>query len=81
MLDVRTPQENETQALVGSYLLRSWNWISGKGTPERQIDRSLLQGKQPECLACSYLSQLGYKVKNLEGGIMLWNMAGNASLG
>ncbi len=30
--------------------------------------------------ACSYLSRLGYKVKNLEGGIVLWNMSGNVSL-
>jgi rhodanese-related sulfurtransferase len=30
--------------------------------------------------ACSYLSRLGYKVKNLEGGIVQWNMSGSASM-
>jgi rhodanese-related sulfurtransferase len=30
--------------------------------------------------ACSYLARMGYNVKNLEGGIILWNRAGNASL-
>jgi rhodanese-related sulfurtransferase len=30
--------------------------------------------------ACSYLSRMGYKVKNLEGGIVVWNMADSVSL-
>src|SRR3990172_8454856 len=72
LLDVRTPQENAAQAIEGSYLLPLQELPKNK-----EIVVYCRVGNR-SAYACSYLSRLGYKVKNLEGGIMLWNMAGNA---
>ena len=81
LLDVRTPQEHAAQAIEGSHLI-----------PLRELDSRMDElPKRKEIVvycrvgsrsahACSYLSRIGYNVKNLEGGIMLWNMAGNVSM-
>lgn len=81
LLDVRTPQENAAQAIQGSYLIpmQELGYRIGELPKNKEIVVYCRVGNR-SAYACSYLSRLGYKVKNLEGGIMLWNMAGNASL-
>jgi rhodanese-related sulfurtransferase len=81
LLDVRTPQENAAQAIEGSYLLplQELGYRINELPKNKEIVVYCRVGNR-SAYACSYLSRLGYKVKNLEGGILLWNMAGNASL-
>lgn len=81
LLDVRTPQENAMQAIPGSYLLplQELGYRTNELPKDKEIVVYCRVGNR-SAYACSYLSRLGYKVKNLEGGIVLWNMAGNASL-
>ncbi len=81
LLDVRTPQENAAQAIEGSYLLP----LQELGFRLHELPRNkeivvYCRVGNRSAYACSYLSRMGYKVKNLEGGIMLWNMAGNVSM-
>jgi rhodanese-related sulfurtransferase len=81
LLDVRTPQENAGQAIEGSYLLPLQEL--GNRVNELPKNKEIVvycRVGNRSAFACSYLSRLGYTVKNLEGGIMSWNMAGNASL-
>jgi rhodanese-related sulfurtransferase len=81
LLDVRTPQENAAQSIEGSCLIPLQEL--GHRTDELPKDREIViycQVGNRSAYACSYLARMGYKVKNLEGGIVLWNMAGNASL-
>ena len=78
LLDVRTPQEHAAQAIKGSYLLPLQEL--GYRVSELPRDKEIIvycRVGNRSAYACSYLSQLGYKVKNLEGGIMVWNMSGN----
>jgi phage shock protein E len=81
LLDVRTPQENAMQAIPGSYLvpLQELGYRVNELPKNKEIVVYCRVGNR-SAYACSYLSRLGYKVKNLEGGIVSWNMAGNASL-
>lgn len=81
LLDVRTPLENAAQAIPGSYLvpLQELGYRLNELPKDKEIVVYCRVGNR-SAHACSYLSRLGYKVKNLEGGIILWNMAGNASL-
>jgi rhodanese-related sulfurtransferase len=81
LLDVRTPQENAAQAIEGSYLipLQELGHRIDELPRNKEIVVYCRIGNR-SAHACSYLSRLGYKVKNLEGGIVLWNMAGNVSL-
>jgi phage shock protein E len=81
LLDVRTPQENAAQAIEGSRLIPLQDL--GNRVSELPRDKEIVvycRVGNRSAYACSYLSKLGFKVKNLEGGIMLWNMAGNVSL-
>jgi rhodanese-related sulfurtransferase len=81
LLDVRTPQEHESQFIEGSYLLPLQEL--GHRIHELPKNKEIViycRVGNRSAYACSFLSRLGYKVKNLEGGIMVWNMAGNASL-
>jgi phage shock protein E len=81
LLDVRTPQENASQAIEGSYLLplQELGFRLNELPRDKDIVVYCRVGNR-SAYACSYLSRMGYKVKNLEGGIMLWNMAGNVSM-
>jgi phage shock protein E len=81
LLDVRTPQENAAQSIEGSHLIP----LQELG---HRIDE-LPKGKEVviycrvgnrSAYACAYLARMGYNVKNLEGGIVLWNTAENVSL-
>ncbi len=81
LLDVRTPRENAAQAIEGSYLLplQELGFRLNELPRNKEIVVYCRVGNR-SAYACSYLSRMGYKVKNLEGGIMLWNMAGNVSM-
>ncbi|HUI46830.1 MAG TPA: rhodanese-like domain-containing protein [Nitrospirota bacterium] len=81
LLDVRTPQENKAQAIPGSHLipLQELGSRMNELPKEKEIVVYCRVGNR-SAYACTHLSRMGYKVKSLEGGILLWNMAGNASL-
>jgi phage shock protein E len=81
LLDVRTPQENATHAIPGSYLipLQDLRYRMNELPKDKEIVVYCRVGNR-SAYACSHLSRMGYNVKNLEGGIMIWNMVGNASL-
>ncbi len=81
LLDVRTPQENAAQAIKGSYLipLQELGYRIDELPKNKEIVVYCRVGNR-SAYACSLLSRLGYKVKNLEGGIVLWNMSGDVSL-
>lgn len=81
LLDVRTSQENAMQAIPGSYLipLQELGYRVNELPKNKEIVVYCRVGNR-SAYACSYLARLGYKVKNLEGGIVSWNMVGNASL-
>ena len=80
LLDVRTPQENAAQAIEGSYLIPLQEL--GNRINELPKDKEIVvycRVGNRSAYACSHLSRMGYSVKNLEGGIVVWNMAGNVS--
>ncbi|MCK9420360.1 MAG: rhodanese-like domain-containing protein [Nitrospirae bacterium] len=81
LLDVRTPQENAAQAIQGSYLLplQELGYRIDELPKNKEIVVYCRVGNR-SAHACSYLSRMGYKVKNLEGGIMTWNMLENVSM-
>ena len=81
LLDVRSPQENAAQSIEGSHLipLQELGYRIDELPKDKEIVTYCRTGNR-SAYACSYLSRMGYKVKNLEGGIVLWNMAGNVSL-
>jgi len=81
LLDVRTPQENAAEAIEGSYLLPLQEL--GRRIDELPKDKEIViycRVGNRSAYACSYLSRMGYNVKNLEGGIMTWNMSENVSM-
>ena len=81
LLDVRTPQEHAAQAIEGSYLLPLQELDSRiDELPKNKEIVVYCRVGNRSAYAGSYLSRMGYNVKNLEGGIMVWNMAGNVSL-
>ena len=81
LLDVRTPQEHAAQSIKKSYLLpiQELGHRLNELPKNKEIVVYCRVGNR-SAYACSYLSRLGFKVNNLEGGIMLWNMAGKVSL-
>jgi rhodanese-related sulfurtransferase len=81
LLDVRTPQEHAAQAIKGSYLLplQELGYRMNELPKNKEIVVYCRVGNR-SAYACSYLSRMGYKVKNLEGGIVVWNMADSVSL-
>ena len=82
LLDVRTPEENTAQAIDGSYLVPLQEL--GHRVHELPKDKEIIvycRVGNRSVYACSFLSRLGYKVKNLEGGITLWNKAGKTPVG
>ncbi len=81
LLDVRTPAEHAQQAIPGSYHIP----LQELGHRMRDLpkDKEIVvycRVGTRSAYACAFLAKQGYKVKNLEGGIMLWNMAGNVSM-
>ncbi len=81
LLDVRTPQEHAAQAITGSYLLPLQEL--GHRIDELPKDREIViycRVGNRSAHACSYLSRMGYNVKNLKGGIMTWNLSKNVSM-
>lgn len=81
LLDVRTRQEHAEQRIEKSHL------IPLQELPDRvhelPRDKEIViycRVGNRSAYACSLLASRGYRVKNLEGGIMLWNMAGSASM-
>jgi rhodanese-related sulfurtransferase len=81
LLDVRTRQEHAEQAIEDSYLIPLQEL--GQRLDELPRDKEIVvycRVGNRSAFACSFLARNGYNVKNLEGGIMQWNMAGNASI-
>ena len=81
LLDVRTPQEHAAQAIENSTLIPLQEL--GQRLNELPRDKEIVvycRVGNRSAYACSFLAQQGFKVKNLEGGIMVWNMAGNVSM-
>lgn len=77
LLDVRTPLENAGDAINGSYLIPIQEL--GHRLDELPKDRDIVvycRIGTRSAYACMHLARLGYRVRNLEGGIALWNMAG-----
>ncbi len=80
LLDVRTPMENALQAIANSCLIPVQEL--GRRAHELPKDKEIVvycRIGNRSAYACAYLAQQGYKVKNLEGGIALWNMTGNTA--
>ncbi len=81
LLDVRTPLENAAQAIEGSYLIPIHELPAriGELPKDRDIVVYCRIGNR-SAYACLYLARLGYRVKNLDGGIRIWNFHENASI-
>jgi rhodanese-related sulfurtransferase len=76
LLDVRSPGEYAADAIEGSRLLpvQELSLRVRELPSDKEIIVYCRVGNR-SAFAASYLSQLGYTVKNLEGGILAWNMA------
>jgi rhodanese-related sulfurtransferase len=74
LLDVRTPQEHAADAIRGSYLLpvQELAYRAGELPKNKEIVAYCRVGNR-SAYAAAYLARLGFKVKNLEGGIESWN--------
>ncbi len=81
LLDVRTPQENAAQAIENSVLipLQELPQRLNELPRDKEIVVYCRVGNR-SAYACSFLASRGFSVKNLEGGIAVWNTAGRASL-
>jgi phage shock protein E len=81
LLDVRTPQENAAAAIDNSYLipLQELGYRLNELPRDKEIVVYCRVGNR-SAYACSFLASRGFNVKNLEGGILQWNMAGFAEL-
>ena len=80
LLDVRTPQENASEAIAGSYLIPVQEL--GSRVKELPKDKEIVvycRVGNRSAYAGAHLAQLGYNVKNLEGGILAWNSAAMAT--
>jgi len=76
LLDVRTPAEHAEDAIEGSLLIpvQELSFRAAELPRNREIVAYCRVGNR-SAFAASYLSKLGYNVKNLEGGILTWNMS------
>ena len=80
LLDVRTPQENASEAIAGSYLIPVQEL--GSRVKELPKDKEIVvycRVGNRSAYASAHLARLGYNVKNLEGGIVVWNSMAMAS--
>ena len=80
LLDVRTPMEHASGAIDGSYLLpvQELNFRANELPKDKEIVVYCRVGNR-SAFAAAYLARLGYKVKNLEGGILSWAMNGSGA--
>jgi rhodanese-related sulfurtransferase len=81
LLDVRTPAENASQAIDGSHLIPVQELAHR--VAELPRDKEIVvycRVGNRSAFASAHLARLGYNVKNLEGGIMNWNMTDHVSL-
>lgn len=80
LLDVRTPLEHQQQAIEGSYLLpvQELSFRTQELPRDKEIVVYCRVGNR-SAFAASYLSRLGYNVKNLDGGILAWNSSAGAT--
>jgi rhodanese-related sulfurtransferase len=80
LLDVRTPMEHASRAIVGSSLLpvQELNFRVNELPKDREIVVYCQVGNR-SAFAAAYLARLGYKVKNLEGGILSWARNGKVA--
>jgi phage shock protein E len=76
LLDVRTPGEHAADAIVGSRLLpvQELSFRVRELPRDKEIIVYCRVGNR-SAFAAIHLARLGYNVKNLEGGILAWNMA------
>ena len=80
LLDVRTAQENAAEAIEGSYLVPIHELPHRvQELPKNKDIVVYCRIGNRSAYACVYLSRLGYRVKNLEGGIVLWNRKSSSS--
>lgn len=80
LLDVRTPQESAADSIRDSYLIPVQEL--GHRFQELPKDKEIVvycRVGNRSAYACAFLAQKGFNVKNLEGGILLWNMSGCAA--
>ncbi len=81
LLDVRTAQENAAEAIEGSYLLPIQELPHRvQELPKNRDIVVYCRIGNRSAYACMYLARLGYRVKNLDGGIRVWNMQENTSV-
>ncbi len=80
LLDVRTSLENASEAIEGSYLIPIHELPAriGELPKDRDIVVYCRIGTR-SAYACMYLARLGFRVKNLDGGIGIWNVQENTS--
>lgn len=76
LLDVRTPFEHAAQVIKGSYLipLQELGSRIDELPREKEIVVYCAIGNR-SAYVCMLLGRMGFRVKNLEGGIQSWNLA------
>ena len=82
LLDVRTPMEHAAQSIKGSYLLPVQELANR--VQELPKDKEIVvfcRVGNRSAFASAYLARLGYKVTNLEGGILQWSEAQHSFAG
>ena len=74
LLDVRTPAEHAAEAIQGSYLLpvQELGYRITELPRDKEIVAYCRVGNR-SAFAAAHLARLGFKVKNIEGGIMNWS--------
>jgi rhodanese-related sulfurtransferase len=81
LLDVRTPAEHMEHAIEGSHLMPVQHLASriAELPRDKEIVVYCRVGNR-SAAAAAYLTSLGFNVKNLDGGIVAWNMMDHAAL-
>jgi rhodanese-related sulfurtransferase len=81
LLDVRTPGEHAVDAIEGSHLLpvQELSFRTGELPRDKEIVVYCRVGNR-SAFAAAHLARLGYRVRNLEGGILAWNMTHDSAL-
>mgnify|MGYP001442292608 CR=1 FL=1 len=80
LLDVRTPAEYALQAIDGSHLIPVQELAHRVAElPRNKEIVAYCRVGNRSAFAAAFLARQGYKVKNLDGGILAWNMAQDAA--